>query len=140
VAREESQRAAGLAGGNFADWGAGMVFNFKDQGPYDASAYAGLRFHGRSAQGPLDLHVTVPDSSSAPAGGKCGSESTPCYHHYRAPITLNTEWQEYEIAFASLTRDNGGGALDRSAVFAVEFVLPGKTSFEFAIDDVYFVW
>ena len=140
VARGASERSAGLSGGGFGDWGAALTFNFRSLAgetvlPYDASAYSGLTFYGRSLKGSLDVRVTVPDASSHPAGGICAIEN--CYNHYHSDVTLSAEWKKYEIAFASLTKDGDtSGSFNEMVVFAVEFVVSGQTDFEFLIDDI----
>jgi hypothetical protein len=140
AARGASKRSAGLAGGGFADWGAALTFNFRSPSgetalPYDASAYTGLSFYGRSLQGDLDVRVTVPDASSHPAGGICAAES--CYNHHHTDVTLSAAWQKYEVAFSALIKDGStGGSFNKMVVFAVEFVVQGKTAFEFLIDDI----
>jgi hypothetical protein len=138
--RGMSERAAALSGGGFADWGAALAFNFRastpdSAPPYDASAYSGISFYGRSLEGVLDVRVTIPDASSHPSGGICSGDT--CYNHFHSNVSLSGVFKKYTIPFSSLTKD-GDGAFNQSIVFGVEFVVTGNNNFQFVIDDIAF--
>ncbi len=143
-ARPMSVRAARLLGGNFQDWGAALAFDFKAGfAPYDASAYTGLRFYARSAQGTLELAVAIPDRHSTPQAGICGQggqgPTIPCFEHPLTNVTLTQEWAEYEIPFSSLERGLAPlPPFDPKAVYSVHFGTPSGVTFDVWVDDVAF--
>jgi hypothetical protein len=143
-ARPMSMRAARLLGGNFQDWGAALAFDFKAEfGAYDVSSYRGLRFYGRSAQGPIEIAVAIPDRHSTPQAGICEQggpgPTIPCFDHPLANVTLTPEWAEYEVPFSSLDRESTSlPPFEATAVYSVHFGTPSGVTFDVWIDDVAF--
>jgi hypothetical protein len=131
-------------GSGFMKWGSGIGFDFNNNGtgqdskkPYDASAYTGITFWGKSAA-MTSIPVQLPDINTSPAGGKC----TTCDHHWGALVPFTTEWQRFTVRFSDLQLEPGTvpapTAFDKSNIVQLQiFFSVGKTT-EIWVDDVAF--
>ncbi len=141
----DSVFAIHYSGGGFTDWGSGTGFDLNNSGgsqdtkkPYDASAYVGITFWGRSDE-PFLLTVTLPDGNTDGAGGLC----TTCDHHWYTRITLQPEWERHTILFENLILESGTvpepEAPDPATLVGVQFRASTGVEFDYWIDDVAFV-
>jgi len=144
-----SQHAFHVSGGGYTGWGAGWMVDFNAAGvrlPYDASAYDGIVFWGRSDGPPTEVKVALPDLLSDPAGGFCDPNDNRvggkgCYDDFASKIVLTPQWRRYEIAFSSIATGAWGyrHVFDRQNVYSIKFsVMPSYASFDSWIDDVAF--
>jgi hypothetical protein len=129
----------------FSNYGAGMGFNFVTSGvnmsggasqpsAYDVSAYRGIQFYARAADlGPWSQWVSVqfPDvhTDSAYPGAACiGSDAGACDENAQSTITLTSDWQLYEVDFATLTQGLGAypeNGLDLAGALGIQFAVFG---------------
>ena len=141
--------AATTSGTNkFILWGAGMGFDFHNVAakscPYNASAYAGIKFWAKSNLAALSLKSMIKIPATTPttsAGGKCAATATAkCEDHFSVKSTLTTAWAEYKMPFATIAQEGFGGAVtfDKTSLLAVQFQVPMAVAFDFSIDDVSF--
>jgi hypothetical protein len=150
-ARGASMFAAHIQGSGFAMF-AGMGFDMVDlagaKKVYDASAYRGFTFWGRSATGPLSVRMLVPDVNTDSTGGIC----MPCGDNFGTNIVLTTAWQQYFVYYTDLRQvgfghpnandDGGPGALAAAQLYGCQFQVSAPAStpaFDVWIDDVYFI-
>ncbi len=135
--------AARVFGGPFSVWGAGFGFGLGN--PYDAKAYTGVAFWGRSGGPPTGLQIAFPDRDTALNGGLCDPSlngGNGCYDHYSARRPLSPQWQRYEIRFTELVQlgfGRHGQSFDPSSLFEIQFLIPQNTKFDVWIDDVSFL-
>ncbi len=161
-ARCASHFAAETKGSGFTTWGAGMGFNFNDvpsadggttKATYDASAFTGIGFWAKAANGVVSSSVTVSitDDQTDPAGGKCSPTGTTkatngCNDAFAisfgaAPLAaLTADWQWFSFKWTDLKQQGFGAAypsLDTAKIYALHFQVPTAVTFDFFIDDVY---
>jgi hypothetical protein len=166
-ARGKSKLAMRNYGSGFTDWGAGVGFDFLVQSPYDASAYAGVGFWARvtNAQPALAMRMNVNDSNTSPLGGVCDVDCQPasrvrtrhvedsicdtnrgpCFDEFGVEIgsQLGTEWKFFKFPWSALKAVNWSGknlaGVITKEVYGVRFQLAPSQTFDFWIDDVYFL-
>ncbi|HEY0464268.1 MAG TPA: hypothetical protein VGC79_08670 [Polyangiaceae bacterium] len=144
--------AAVTSGTVFTTYGAGMGFDFNNNGkscPYDASAYMGIKFWAKANAGnmammKLTAMVKIPATTPTTAdGGTCAAM---CEDHYAltpAP-TLTTTWTQYTITFANKATFAQGGfgtavpTFDKSKILAMQFQVAKSVKFDFSVDDITF--
>jgi hypothetical protein len=148
-----SKLAAVTSGPAFTIYGAGMGFDFNNNGkscPYDASAYSGIKFWAKANSGnmasmALTAMVKIPATTPTTAdGGTCAAM---CEDHYAlkpAPV-LTTTWTEYTITFATAATatfgQNSFGTVvpfDKSKILAMQFQVAKGVKFDFSVDDITF--
>ncbi len=142
VMRGQSVRSIEVMGGNHTDWGVLAGFNFKSgdsPSPYNLGAYSGVSFYAKSGQGMIELTVSLPDITTAPMGGICGSVENPCYQHSHAHVMLTNVWQKFKVPFSSLVRDGAPGSLSVGSTYGMQFSVAGNVSFDIWLDDVAFI-
>jgi hypothetical protein len=129
-------------GQGFDVWGAGIGFDLNNpdgsfKNSYNASAYSGVTFWGRSAA-PITIKVLFPDANTTPSAGIC----TVCDRHFFTDARLEPEWKKFTIYFASLVQDGLGDpappALDTAKLISVQFRTSRSATFDFWIDDIAF--
>jgi hypothetical protein len=141
-----STYAAEVSGSGFADY-AGMGFNFKNPttATYDASAYVGFVFWGRTGGTTTDgvVRILVPDANTDPRGMVC----TTCYEYLGADLSFTATWQQFTVMYTDLAQQNPGvpveTTLDAAAVYGVQFQVstkaPPDEAFDILVDDIYFI-
>jgi len=107
---------------------------------YDASAYQGIVFWARRAEGAQPtMRVTLATLQTIPKGGICKI----CYDSFGKNIALSTDWTFYRIAFSDL-RQRGFGdrveSFDAEHVFIVSFDFVGPAAFDLWVDDLAFYY
>jgi hypothetical protein len=123
-------------------------------GPYDASAFAGVKFWAKSRSGTLVLRVNLSTTASRDTanGGTCvqpASSTQPgCNDAYGQWETLSSSWTLYHVVFMYTTQVGWGQALpkDFAHLWGLEFqyqsdpngFAANPSSFDFLIDDVAF--
>ncbi len=128
--------AANTTGSGFNTYGAGMAFDFNNDGitygAYDASSFTGICLWARVGPGAdSDGHVIrmrILDANSVPQGGVCNADpasgTSLCYDGFGADLTLTAEWQELTLPWADLTQQGWGtpeAAIDAKALYSVDF-------------------
>ena len=133
-----STYAARTSGSNFSNWGAGIGFDFNDDGggkqTYDASEYLGVTFWAR-AESPLTIRFNVSDANTDAEGGICGT----CFDHHGLDLALTTGWEQYTFTWGQLHQIGWGDAqngLDTTQLFGMLFQVGASTTFDFWVDDV----
>ncbi|MEI9940064.1 MAG: hypothetical protein WDO69_22820 [Pseudomonadota bacterium] len=145
--------AATTSGPAFTSYGAGMGFDFNNTAakscPYDASAYAGIKFYAKANAGnmaamTLKAMLKIPATTSVATGGTCAAM---CDDHYslQPPPVLTTTWTQYTITFAAaatatFAQNNFGTVVpfDKSKILAMQFQVAQNVAFDFSIDDITF--
>jgi len=145
--------AATTSGTVFTNYGAGMGFDFNNTAakscPYDASAYAGIKFWAKANAGnmaamTLSVMVKIPGTTSIATGGTCAAM---CDDHYslKPPPPLTETWTQYTITFATAATTTFGQnsfgpvvPFDKSQILAMQFQVTKNVAFNFSIDDVTF--
>ena len=139
------------------DWKATMV---------DIDAYSGLTFWAMADPGGAQtIRVQVSDRNTDPRGGVCNADDSAsvhdCFNLFSAPVTLTDTFARYTIDFSSLQQDQTWGyrpdpdVPDLQHAFEISFAVdlptcapsatsmcaggPPSVSFDFWIDDIYFV-
>ncbi|MEO6601522.1 MAG: hypothetical protein ABIQ16_16720, partial [Polyangiaceae bacterium] len=146
VEKADSSPALHFTGGGFSKWGAGfgvaLAWSNAQNGQctYDVSAYSGVRFRAR---GNAVLRVNFPSRESAfrSAGGDC-PDSEGCFDQQGRNIALSADFQEYEIPFCSLAQAGFGsplGALDRTKLTNLNFLVQTTSDFDVWLDDLEFI-
>jgi aryl-phospho-beta-D-glucosidase BglC (GH1 family) len=137
--RGASTAAAHTSGSGFTDWGAILgVTLVKGDGRldyFDASSFAGLRFHARGT-GTVLASVTTGRTAPAP-DGYC--EEDACYHPFRAEVVLGSDWVPNLLPFDGLESNALGvmTAQDRRELLTIEFLATSE-DFDFWVDDLGF--
>ena len=140
-----SRYASMTAGMGFTNWGENLGFNLKllsgNKHPsYDASAYCGVHFFGKTAAGAsTKALLRVIDKNSHPDGGVCGLGGMPCYQYFQKVLTFSTDWEEKSVLFSELTCSGWPPALVLKEIFSVEFGLTANSKFELWVDDIAFL-
>jgi hypothetical protein len=143
-------------GSGFTGWGAGIGTDFApknatERSVYDASAYSGIAFRGM-ASSPVSIRLSISDLNTSPEGAVCvdttdRTNKQRCGDHFGQDVVLSTEWKDYVVPFSQM-RQRGWGlpvpeGLHASAVYSLRLQVAGDAnspvSFDFSIDDVYFV-
>jgi len=140
-----STYGAEVSGSGFAMF-AGMGFNFKNpRATYDASAYIGFVFWGRTGGTTTDgtVRFLVPDAHTDPAGGIC----TMCNDFFGENLVFTASWTQYTVMYSDLSQAGFGvpteTTLDAASVYAVQFQVstkaPAGEAFNIWVDDIYFI-
>jgi hypothetical protein len=144
-ARGSSLYGAHSSGSGFTGYGAilGLILNDGPSHPlyYDASSYAGIRFHARGT-GTVRVGVTAGRTRPAP-DGHCVDPA--CNRPFQASVALTSSWVPVLLRFDSLrsgtTAANGAGfmtAADQRELLTIEFLASGGGTFDYWIDDIGF--
>jgi hypothetical protein len=138
-----SKYAAHTTGSGFAQFGASLSFGFESGVPppfYSVAAYKGISFYAKSDKGTLPVVVQFVDVNTNPDGKVC---TTMCYDNFSKSIMVTNEWAFYLVLFSDLKQTGFGvpqtGMLATSAVSNVTFGIGANTTFDFWIDNLYFV-
>ncbi len=142
-----SSWSAGMAGGGFTTWGAGMGFLFllaDAQGkerPFDASAYQGIVFWGVAHHiSTSQVRAFLYDGNTNYDGGACGGNGQ-C-DPFGADVTLSIVWSPTTLLFSELKQQGYGTqypALDPTTLYGMNFQVSQDQAFDFQIDDIYFI-
>jgi hypothetical protein len=89
---------AHVSGQGFAMWGAGLSAYFRTA---DLSAFGSFKLRARGT-GMLVVEVATPATSPAAEGGTCVGQG--CFGHYSSVIQLGEVYQDFELAFGSLSQ------------------------------------
>jgi len=146
---EKSLYGLHVSGQGFTDWGVVLSVTMRwEEGPgelpVDLSHYRGFRFFARAGElNTATLRFGVHDRNTHGTGGVCDPNTmevgAACWDSFGIDVKpLDTEWNEYSIAFDSLKqRDFGVKAeLDTTEVFQIDFLLSPSSIFDVWIDDV----
>ncbi|HEX6277133.1 MAG TPA: hypothetical protein VFZ53_29030 [Polyangiaceae bacterium] len=139
-----SKRAVRFAGKTDSkdEWGASVGLNFLDSGGfYDASKYAGVTFKIKASQPNMSVRVKVPDVSTIPDGGLCG---TTCWNSFGKDLVVGPEWQDVTVTWTELAQQPGWGnprppSVTVGKVKNIEWAVNQGVEFDVVIDDVRFV-
>jgi len=140
VPRADATRGNRLAqhvkGGQLADWGATVEFDFRPA-CYDASRYVGVSFQAR---GPGRIYFAPRERSVIPIaeGGSCEVD---CYNPHVAKIELESAWRTYQVRWTELRqRGIGKPALDAHRLHSLAFLIrPEDTPYDVWLDDLRFL-
>ena len=105
---------------------------------YDASAFQGVRFFGRSAIATALITIQIPTTQTDPRGGLCGND---CYHNFAVQRSFTTEWSDFVIYFSDFEQDLTvtTTTIDRAHLYGVEFLTQPQVPFDVWVDDVAFI-
>lgn len=145
--------AAVTSGPAFTTYGAGMGFDFNNNGkscPYDASAYTGIKFWAKANTGNMTgmaLTAMIKIPATTPTTSDGGTCAAMCEDHYAlkpAPV-LTTAWTQYTITFATAATSTFGQnsfgtvvPFDKSKILAMQFQVAKGVKFDFSVDDITF--
>ena len=132
------------SGSGFAEWGAGMGFDFQNDGvtktPYDASEFTGIAFH---AKGNVSLRVNLMTNAilDETLGGACvpeGGDTGDCGDGHGVDVDLTDSWTQYQIPFDSVTQAGWGVAADfnPAEIISMHFQVAQGQDFEIGIDNI----
>lgn len=135
--------AAGTSGSGFTQWGAGMGVklnnDFSGDCPYDASTYDGITFQ---AYGNVTVRLSITTRATHPLvdGGTCDPERGQCSDNFGASITLQPQWEVYEIAWADLMQQGWGqpADFDPGQIIEIQWQAPVATPFDMHVDELSF--
>lgn len=104
--------SAHVSARNFTIWGAELSANISHldtiRCPYNASAFAGVRFVARG-HGHIRVQVAMPEVVEKEYGGKCDpTAGQVCYDVHGAFVTLSDHYRVYELPWSSLTQRSFG--------------------------------
>ena len=138
----KSLHVTGTTAGTDGAWGVNLGSNFMGaKMPYDAAQYAGISFKAKVAPSSTrTVRFKVGDVNTHQDAGLCKA----CWNHFGKDITLTTEWQEYRVLFSELKQADGWGdprppALSPDKLWAFDFTVGPKATFDLWVDDVHFL-
>lgn len=104
--------SAHVSASGFSTWGAELAANISYKTaircPYNASAFAGLRFVARG-HGRMRLQVAMPEVIDKEYGGKCDPQlGQTCYDQHGVFITLTDDYRLYEVPWSMLAQRGFG--------------------------------
>ena len=125
-----SERAAHVVASGYLEWGAGLSSSLTqsvsgEQCPYNASAFAGLRFYARGS-GKTRFSVQIPETVSREFGGSCDpDQGMVCFDQHGKYLTLTDDWQLFELPWDELKQRTFGtrATLRPEAIMGVQFAL-----------------
>ena len=129
------------SGGGDENWGAQFGANFKTDGVYDASKYVGMRFKARvSENSTASIRFKIGDENTHPDLGKCKN----CWNHFGRALNFTTDWQTYEVLFASLEQapywgDPRPAAVNPKGFYSINFAIDPGAKFDIWLDDIEFI-
>jgi hypothetical protein len=135
----QSNHAMHLTGSNFAEWGAGFSVDLRDSSlPYDASAYAGMKFWARGEPS-LRLILVQQSLATGHVCATCPAASNDCSLFYNTQISLTDTWTEYTIPWGQLSQASVGATpFAPDQLMQLMFEAPASDQFELWLDDVSF--
>jgi len=134
------RKAREFRGGGQSRWGAGIGFNLRAAGAFDARGYAGLRFDAVSLANAITVRVNISDVNTDVQGDVCDvhspAPSTACGGDYGMQIALpGSMWESYTILFSDLKlprwtklRQSRVEGFRRDAVYGIHFQISGDRS------------
>jgi hypothetical protein len=147
-ARGSSRYASRFSGSGFVVWGSSAGFNLDDpytgpdagRGPYDASKYKGFTFYARIGAGTTaSVRFVASDHNTDGAGGVC----SPCGDAFGVNLTFTTSWTQYVVYYTDMRQQGYGSpqvaALDPTRLYACQFNVGPRTTFDVWIDDIAFI-
>jgi hypothetical protein len=114
---------------------------------YDASRFTGIRFWAKVGVGKNTKHrVQIADATTDKAGGKCNPAAAAvaaekCDDHFGFAATFTTSWTQYSITFKEMTQlgwGKVGTALDKGAVYGLQFTAKPKLDVDLWLDQIEF--
>ena len=144
----ESKYVAATKGEGWKDY-AGLAVDLNSDGdkpkPYDASKFKGISFIARGVSGTKELDLrfglSTPATIAKDDGGECTGGDSKCDDSFGADITLEKDWQKFDIPFAMLAQEGWGdkAEFDPKEIVGLTWSVPeGGTAFDFAIDNLGF--
>jgi len=143
---EGSKYHAMTKGSGYSTWGAGMGFDFNNPSDgcqpsqlpqvYDASGYDGLVFLARGS-GSVRVKLLTADVVPLESGGDCSSD---CDNAHQRLISLEDQWQQFEVRFDDVAQLSGGAdVFDAARLMTMQFQALAGKEFEIAVDDIGFL-
>jgi hypothetical protein len=137
--------AAHLSAEGFTDWGAAFVANLSHKQatrcPYNASAFAGLRFVAKG-RGTVRAQLSMPGVVDKEYGGFCDTEKGEiCYDLHGTFISLTEEYRVYEVPWSQFVQRAYGKQVpfDAATIYALQFSFETPDlPVDFWLDDVAF--
>ena len=141
---EGSGFCAQTTGSGFETWGAGMGFDFQNDGmtktAYDAGEFTGIAFH---AKGNVQLRVNLmtPPILDETLGGECvpeGGDTGSCGDGHGVDIQLTDTWTQYVVPFDSVAQVGWGLAaeFDPAGIVSMHFQVAQNNDFDISIDNI----
>jgi hypothetical protein len=143
--------AAHSVGSGFSTFGAYMTVSMRavavyaDTPVYDASSYKGISFLAKAASASSkSMRVRFVSGDTDPRGKKCmlgGAQTTACYNHYYAPVTLTPAWATYAVDFASFVQGGDGmvnPSIDLQEMYGLDFSFAASNDYDIWLDDLTF--
>src|SRR6185503_13398146 len=140
-----SEYAMRMSGTGFAEWGAGMGFDFGYGGtvngrvvkiPVDARAYSGVRFWARVGQGTTTragfsiAAGSCPSQDGSGDGGDVAGETrapSDCALAFARNLVLTTDWVRHDFKFDDLLSNPDLLPIPRDQIYSFAFSVPGAT-------------
>ncbi len=138
-------RSAHVTARGFTGWGAELAANISHETavrcPYDASAFAGVRFVARG-QGRIRLQVAMPEVVDKQYGGECDPDrGQQCYDIHGAYVVLTDDYRVYEMPWSKLRQRGFGEAaiFDPKTIMTLHFAMEvADLPVDLWLDDVAF--
>jgi hypothetical protein len=141
----DGSRAAHVSAENFTDWGAALVANISHKEatrcPYNASAFAGLRFVAKG-HGNVRAQLSMPGVVDQEFGGACDAKGGEiCYDLHGTFISLTEQYRVYELPWSVFLQRGFGKQVpfDPTTIFSLQFSFETPDlPVDFWLDDVAF--
>jgi len=141
---------AEMKGMGFATWGAGMGFDLNNAGgeagvamPYDASKYKAFVFYAKAGTGTASVRFNVHTLNTDASGtsGCTGTSTSQCNDDFGENLSLTTSWASYTVNFGDLAQQGFGKKTtwDPNEMLSVHFQVGKNTTFDIAVDNIYFL-
>jgi hypothetical protein len=138
-------KSAHVKASGFTTWGAELAANISSKlavrCPYDASAFAGLRFVARGS-GRVRVQLAMPGVIDKEYGGTCDpAAGQTCYDEHGSLVTLEEQYRVYELPWSSFTQRAFGTpvAFDPKTIHSLHFSMQTEElPIDLWVDDVAF--
>jgi len=138
-------KAAHVSASGFVTWGAELSANISYKSavrcPFDASAFAGLRFVARGS-GRVRVQLAMPGVVDKEYGGTCDPQAGQiCYDDHGSFVTLREQYQVYELPWASFQQRGFGRQMpfDPRTIHSLHFTMEtAELPVDLWLDDVKF--
>lgn len=139
-----SDYAAAMQGKGFTEWGAGMGFDFADdgvtrpKGVYDASGHQGITFIYRSKT-EFSVALVMPEVVPTDEGGTCAATDM-CSDTHQTKLSASNTWVRAMLPFSAFKQGGWGkpAQFNPATLMSMHFLVAQNLDFEVWVDDIAF--
>jgi len=134
--RDTSLQAMFFGGQGFTSWGVALGVGVA--ACVDATPYTGVTFWAKSTSGtalPVKFDLGTYDVVPSASGGGCTGT---CAGRYETSLTIPTEWKQIQVPFCAFAPSMTTIPLAKNKITGLTFLIPGKITYQFYIDDISF--